>query len=272
MNKNTPIIIANTKAYINNLKDFYKLQDIVWKKLDKESYRYNVAVPNSLINMVKGEKYKAFAVGSQNFGAVENGAYTGCDTAENVSDAGAEFVILGHSEVRGAGDTDENINDKIKKALYNNLDIVFCVGEKSRAEENKNINLENVSGEKRNSENKNTLDYVEEIRKQIKLGLKMVDKKYTDKITIAYEPVWAIGAARPATTDQVMEICIVIRRTLSEVFGLDFAKKIKIVYGGSVEESNAKAFLNESTCDGVLIGRACMDGEKFSNIVNSLYK
>lgn len=97
-------------------------------------------------------------------------------------------------------------------------------------------------------------------------------KKYSEYITVAYEPVWAIGAPRPASPDQVMEICIVIRRTLSEVFGLDFAKKIKIIYGGSVDDTNAKPFLDESTCDGVLVGRASMDAEKFSGIVNSLYK
>ncbi len=270
MNKNTPIIIANTKAYIANVKDFYKIQDVTWKNLLKENYKYNVAVPNSLINIIKDQKYKAFSVGSQNFQTAENGAHTGSDTAENIKDTGADFVIIGHSEVRDRGDTDEIVNDKIKKALYNNLDVVFCVGEKSREESGVKKEGGDVEKNEEQKKDKDNLSYVEEIKKQVKIGLKMVDKKYTEKIVVAYEPVWAIGAARSAAPDQIMEICIIIRRTLSEMFGLDFAKKIKIIYGGSVDETNAKMFLEESTCDGVLVGRACMDGVKFASIVNSL--
>jgi triosephosphate isomerase len=252
---NTPIIISNTKSYIVNLKDFYKLQNDIWKNLKKENYKYHVAVPSSLITLISRESYKAFTVGAQNYGALENGAHTGCDTVENIKESGAKFVILGHSEVRAGGDTSESISEKVNLALNSNIYAVLCVGEKSRT----------VQDEKYED------GYIDELIKMLTSSLKGINKNKTDKLIIAYEPVWAIGSNLPASPDVVMQTVVLIRRELAKVFGIEAAKKIKIIYGGSVDEDNAKDYIRNATCDGVLVGRASMNAKVFANIVNNIY-
>ena len=248
---NKPLIIGNTKSYITSLKDFYKLQDTIWSKLNKESYKYHLAVPSSIISQIKSEKYNAFVIGAQNFEAVENGASTGANTLDNIIEAGANFIIVGHSETRQMSDSDDLINLKIKKSLSKNLMTILCVGEKSR-------------------EVGDGFDYSEFIKTQIRKDLHNINKENIDKLVIAYEPLWAVGAAISATSEEAQEAIIIIRRTLVDIFGIDSAKKIKVIYGGSVDECNAKRFVDEATADGVLVGRACMDAEKWSGIVNSL--
>ena len=245
---NKPLIIGNTKSYITSLKDFYKLQDTIWSKLNKESYKYYLAVPSSIISQIKSEQYNAFIVGAQNFEAVENGASTGANTLDNIIEAGANFIIVGHSETRQMSDSDDLINLKIKKSLSKNLMTILCVGEKERG----------------------NFDYSEFIKTQIKKDLHNINKENVDKLVIAYEPLWAIGAAISATSEEAQEAIIIIRRTLVDIFGIDSAKKIKVIYGGSVDECNAKRFVDEATADGVLVGRACMDAEKWGDIVNVL--
>ena len=244
-----PLIIANTKSYIANLKSFYKLQDSIWQKLEKENYTYMCAVPSSLIYKIEKEEYRAFTVGAQNFETTENGAFTGANTFENILEAGARFVIVGHSETREMSDNDDLINLKVRKTISNNFTTILCVGEKERVGD---------------------VEYVDFIKNQLKQDLKNIDKNYISKLIIAYEPLWAIGAAKAATSDEAQEAIIIIRRTLVDMFGIDNAKKVKVIYGGSVDADNAKRFVSEATADGVLVGRACMDANKFAGIVNSL--
>ena len=246
---NKPLIIANTKAYITSLRDFYKLQDKIWLKLDKENYKYYCAVPSPLISSISKEEYNAIVVGAQNFETVELGAHTGSSTFENILEAGARFVILGHSEVRKNGETDILINEKVKKSLNKKTLTILCLGESERNENN---------------------DYVDIIKDQLKKCLSHIDKNETHNLVVAYEPLWAIGAAISATSEEAQEAIIIIRRTLVDMFGIDNAKKIKVVYGGAVDDNNAKRFITDATADGVLVGRACMDADKFASIVNSL--
>ncbi len=251
---NNPIIIANTKSYITNLKSFYNLQENVWANLTKEKYRYSVALPSSLINLVKREEFVAFDVGAQNLEAVDAGAYTGANNINNLISAGAEFVILGHSEIRANNiETSDVIASKVYVALNNKMKVVLCVGESTR-------NGEDVNAE-----------YLDEIKKMLKDSLRSVDKKLVHNLIIAYEPVWAIGAANAANPLIVLEVCICMRRMLSQMFGLDNAKHIKIIYGGSVDASNARDFITHGSCDGVLVGRASMDALEFAGIVNNIY-
>lgn len=247
-----PIIIANTKTYIDSISKFYSLQEKIWQLLEKNNYKYMVAVPYTFINMVAREEFIGFTVGAQNIDTTENGAHTGSVTTHNIKEAGAKFVILGHSEVRKRGESNEDISKKIIDALKNGLKVVLCVGENKRSEEN--------------------FTYIKEIVEMVKIPLQLIDKKSAENLIIAYEPVWAIGANKPASPQQVQEIAILIRRTLIEILGIEAAKKIKIIYGGSVDETNAKAFLDNATVDGVLVGRACMNAEKFATLVNTLYK
>ena len=132
------------------------------------------------------------------------------------------------------------------------MSTLLCVGEESRSE----------SGD----------EYVDTIKGQLKEYLKDVDRKNIGKLTVAYEPLWAIGAAIAATSEQAQEAIIVIRRVLVEIFGIDHAKKIKVLYGGSVTEHNAARFVKDATADGVLVGRLSMEAKPFAQMVNSLYK
>lgn len=252
----TPIIISNTKSYIKNLKDFYKLQNDIWNNLEKENYKYHVAVPYTFISLIKKEEYKAFSVGAQNFTAREGRGGTGDVTLQNILDAGTSFVLLGHSEIRSLGESFEDISEKVAESLNANLITVLCVGETERI----------ISGEKYDT------SFVDELLKMLTGSLKGVSKNNLEKLIIAYEPVWAIGASAGASTEVVMQAVILIRRELAKIFGIDGAKKIKIIYGGSVDEDNAKKYITESTCDGVLIGRASMNAKSFSKIINNIYK
>lgn len=252
---NTPIIISNTKTYIKTLKDFYKLQNEIWNNLEKENYKYYVAVPNSLISTISKEEYKAFETGSQNYVATENGAHTGSDTLVNILEAGAKFVILGHSEVRAAGEDSFVISQKVSSSLSSNIKTVLCVGEKER----------HILGDKYES------DFAAEIIKMLLESLTSVNKNDVHNLIIAYEPVWAIGASIPATPSIVIEAVIIIRRELAKKFGIDAAKKIKIIYGGSVDEINAVDYIKQATCDGVLVGRASTDAKVFAKLINNLY-
>ncbi len=252
----TPIIISNTKSYIKNLKEFYKLQNDIWNNLEKENYKYYIAVPAPLISMIKKEEYKAFSIGAQNFTSTENTGKTGNITLSNILDAGANFVILGHSEVRESGETSEVISEKVSESVNKNILTVLCVGEKERV----------VSGEKYDT------SYIDELLKMLGSSLKGVSKNNLEKLIISYEPVWAIGESVGASTEVVMQAIIIIRRELAKIFGIDGAKKIKIIYGGSVDEDNAKDYITNATCDGVLVGRASMNAKSFSKIINNLYK
>lgn len=277
-----PLIIANTKSYLSSAKHVYHIHDSVWQLLDKEKYSYYLALPSSMIYEVSKEKYKAFKVGGQNVDTMEDGAHTGGTTCAQLSSAGAEFVILGHSEVRARGDTDSAIAYKVAQALGFGLMTVLCIGENSREgnieystgiEKNiKNSKIDN-SDEKNRQIDKETypVDYLDEIKSILTQNLSQIDRRSVDRLVIAYEPVWAIGAVRPASSDQTLEAVIVIRRTLVEMFGLENAKKIRIIYGGSVSDENIAQYVRESGVDGVLVGRASLESKRFANIVNSLY-
>jgi triosephosphate isomerase (TIM) len=252
---NTPIIISNTKSYITNIKSFYTLQENIWDKLDKEKYKYHVALPSSLINIVKRENWSGFEVGAQNLETHQEGAHTGSNNIHNLISAGATFVILGHSEIRANNiETSDIISYKVDMSLKNKLNVVLCIGESVR-----DPDLENK-------------DYLDDIKKMLKDSLHAVDKKLVNGLIIAYEPIWAIGSSNAANPLQVLEVCVSIRRLLSQMFGIDNAKYIKVIYGGSVDASNARDFITHGSCDGVLVGKASMDAEEFAGIVNNIYK
>jgi triosephosphate isomerase len=246
----TPIIIANLKCNPSNIKELFKLQDSVWNKLNKEKYKYYLATPNIFLRELTKEKYKAFEIGTQNIDRIESGAYTGEISLPQALDAEAKFCILGHSEVRARGETSLEISKKVNETLRANLPTVLCVGEKSRTLET----------------------YLDEIKNMLVSSLQNIDRRYVESLVIAYEPLWAIGASRAATVDDCLEATIQIRRTLVDLFGISNAKKIKVLYGGSVDEINAASFIRLGGVDGVLVGRASLDADKFATIVNSIYE
>jgi len=204
-------------------------------------------VPSLYLGKLK-KFVKKVKLGGQNIFYEESGAYTGEISAEMLYGVGARYVILGHSERRAMGETNEDINKKMKAALAVGLVPILCVGEKERDENHEYLNL---------------------IKTQVEECLKGVSRISISKIIIAYEPVWAIGknAVREATPAEFLEMKIFIRKIFSGMFGLKI-KTPAIIYGGSADEKNAADFLKLGEADGFLVGRASLDVEKFSKIIS----
>lgn len=188
------------------------------------------------------------ALGAQNCFYEDNGAFTGEISTAMLEDVGCAYVILGHSERRHViGESDELINRKVLKVLSAGLKPIFCVGE---------LLEEREAGE--------TLDVV---TRQVKLGLEGVAAEDMVKVTIAYEPVWAIGTGKVATLDQAQEVHAMTRGLLADLYDRDIAAKVRIQYGGSVKPSNAKELLACPDIDGALVGGASLKAVDFEGIV-----
>ncbi len=187
-------------------------------------------------------------VGAENMYVEESGAYTGEIAPNMLVDAGVKYVIIGHSERREYfNETDEFLNKKVLKALEHGLTPILCCGESLEQRE---------SGV--------TLDW---IRLQIKSDLQGVTAEQAAGIVIAYEPIWAIGTGKTATSDQAQEVCKAIRDCIAEIYDTDTAEKIRIQYGGSMNAGNCKELLAKPDIDGGLIGGASLKVD-FAEIVN----
>jgi len=190
------------------------------------------------------------ALGAQDMFYEGEGAFTGEVSGSMLKDVGCRYVILGHSERRHViGETDEVVNRKVLKALSDGLLPILCVGEL----------LEERQGGK-------TLEVV---RRQVKVGLEGVSRAEVAKVTIAYEPVWAIGTGLTATPQQAQEVHAMIRELLAGMYDRQAADALRIQYGGSVKEKNAAELLHEPDIDGALVGGASLKASEFYGIVKA---
>lgn len=198
------------------------------------------------VEMVKGTNIR---IGAQNMYYEEKGAYTGEVAPEMLKDAGCEYVILGHSERRGYfGETDEMVNKKVLKAFEHGLKPIICVGEKLEQRE------QGI-----------TEDLV---RMQVKIAMKDVPATDAVNAVIAYEPIWAIGTGKTATSEQAEEVCGAIRKVLAEIYCQQTADQIRVQYGGSVNASNASELFEMPDIDGGLVGGASLKAD-FAKIVKA---
>lgn len=189
-------------------------------------------------------------LGAQNMHPEKSGAYTGEISAEMLRNLYVTHVILGHSERRTYfAETDAFINRKVIAALKSELKPILCVGE-TLAEREGNQTLKVV-------------------QTQVEAGLEGVSKEQALAIVIAYEPVWAIGTGKVATTEQAQEVHAFIRSLLVKLFGDAVAQKIRILYGGSMKPSNAPELLAQKDIDGGLIGGASLEARSFVELVNA---
>ena len=188
-------------------------------------------------------------IGAQNMHFEEKGAYTGEVSGKMLKSIGVEYVIIGHSERRQYfNETDETVNKKIKTAFENELKPIVCVGEK--LEERENGKAEEI------------------VTNQIKLDLEGLTKEQVKNTIIAYEPIWAIGTGKTATSQDANNMIKTIRKQIVDIFGNDVAEEVIIQYGGSVKSSNAKELFTTSDIDGGLVGGASLKPDEFSKIVN----
>lgn len=186
-------------------------------------------------------------LGAQNVHFAESGAYTGEISADMLKELGVEYVVIGHSERRQYfGETDETVNKRTLTAIAKGLIPIVCVGETLEQRE---------SGETEKV-----------LERQIKVGLNGIDD--LNKIVIAYEPVWAIGTGKTATSEQANETIGFIRKTLAENFCKKCASEVRIQYGGSMKPGNAKELMAMEEIDGGLIGGASLKAADFAAIVN----
>ena len=187
-------------------------------------------------------------IGAQNMHWEESGAYTGEVSGQMLKSIGVEYVIIGHSERRQYfAETDETVNKKIKSALNVGLKPIVCVGETLEQRE-KGITKQVITN-------------------QVEKAFEGIETKYLENITIAYEPIWAIGTGKTATKEDANNTIMQIRKKLAEKYGQNEANGVIIQYGGSVKSSNAKELFEMSDIDGGLVGGASLKPEEFSKIV-----
>lgn len=188
-------------------------------------------------------------IGAQNMHFAEKGAYTGEISGKMLKSIGVEYVIIGHSERRQYfAETDESVNKKIKAAFENELKPIVCVGETLEQRESGITN--------------------EIITNQTRLALDGLTNEQVENTIVAYEPIWAIGTGKTATSDDANEAVKAIREEIKRIYGVDTAEKVIIQYGGSVKSSNAKELFETSDIDGGLVGGASLVPDEFAKIVN----
>ncbi|MES2014380.1 MAG: triose-phosphate isomerase [Patescibacteria group bacterium] len=244
------LIVGNWKLYINTPQEGKKLIRDIDKKLPR-SLKVEVALcPQvSLAALLKsGYSGKRMAFGTQDLFTEESGAYTGQVSAKSLTASGIKYVIVGHAERRAEGDTDEIVAKKAVAAIATKLHPVICVGESSRDSEGA---------------------FFSQLAAMVTASLSRIDAVDAAKFTIAYEPVWAIGAGEAPSPRTVAEAAMFIRKTIADMWGRERALKVRIIYGGAVTAESAKAFATSGGIQGLLPGRASVDATEFTNIIRA---
>ncbi len=243
------IIIGNWKMNPQSKKE----AEVIFRgisKINKNIKNTEVVICPSFPHFfIKGKtKDKKIKLGSQDVFFEKEGSYTGEISTGMLRDFNVDYVLVGHSERRSLGDTNEIVNKKIIELLKYKIIPVFCIGESDRDHNG---------------------FYLSFLKNQIESGLININKNQIRSIIIAYEPIWAIGssATRVATPEEFNEIRIYIKKVLSDIYGAKLANEIKIIYGGSVNPLNAKEFLKEGEADGLLVGRDSLNPKKFGDII-----
>ena len=235
---NTP---SQAEAMINELKA--KVKDA---KNDVLIFPTFVCLP-AAVKAAEGSNIK---IGAQNMHFEDKGAFTGEISAQMLKELGVEYVLIGHSERREYfAETDDTVNAKVIQALKNGLIPMVCCGESLKQREDTI-----------------TFDF---IRSQIKIAFRGLSKEEALKVVVAYEPIWAIGTGKVATSEQANEVCRDIRECLAGIYDEETAANIRILYGGSVNKDCAAELFGMSDIDGGLVGGASLKSEDFSIICNA---
>jgi triosephosphate isomerase len=243
------IIVANWKMNPKSTKEADTLFTKIKSRATRSKKALVVVCPPAVFLERLAKKHGAVRIGAQDVAEQKEGAFTGSVSAPMVKSAGGTYSIIGHSERRAAGDTNESVNKKVLIALEYRLNVILCVGEERRDEEG---------------------EYLAIIAEQLTKGLRSVPPALYKNIIIAYEPVWAIGerAKGSDTPSSFLEIALYIKKTLAELVGKEKAFSMPVLYGGSVSAYNAEEFLDEGKADGLLVGRASLDAKVFAEIIS----
>jgi triose-phosphate isomerase len=242
------VFIAGNWKMNKTVEESVELARSVVAALKGGKFKYMIAPSfTALYEVAKVVKGSNILLGAQNLDPHGSGAFTGEVSPTQLLSAGVQVVILGHSERRHIfGETDVEINAKVLSALEHGLEVILCVGE--TLDEREAGKAEAIC------------------KAQTEKGLKGVSAEHMKKVTIAYEPVWAIGTGKTATPDDAQAIHAHIRKTVADLYGSATAEDLVIQYGGSMKGSNAKALLSMPDIDGGLIGGAALQAETFAEI------
>jgi len=247
------IIIANWKMNLNFKQELDLSLDLK-NNLPEIGDKEIVICPSytSLARVGDNLKESDLRLGAQNVFWEESGAYTGEISAAVLKDLGCKYVIIGHSERRQhLGETNEIINKKIRVCLENNLTPIICVGE--TLEHKREGHTHNI------------------ILAQVQRALVGIDLIPSQQIIIAYEPIWAIGSGQVAGPQETKDVLELIRQTLVDLWPLTIIdNNVRMIYGGSVNGSNAKDFNDLDLCGGFLVGGASLDVSKFTDIISKM--
>jgi triosephosphate isomerase (TIM) len=243
------IVIGNWKMYKTSREATDYIERLS-RKMEGCLARIYLAVPyTSILAASNAAKQSEIAIGAQNMHDARDGAFTGEIAAIMLKEAGARFVILGHSERRQLfNENNEFIHRKVMRALSDDLQVVLCVGETA---------AEHGKGKAH-----------EVLCHQIESALQGVSEKEFEKVILAYEPVWAIGAKKAALPQVIQEMHAYCRQCLERIFGKRTSERIPILYGGSVDPDNIVGIVKQKGVDGVLVGSASLDLETFSKIIH----
>ena len=242
--------IANWKMFgdLSSFKIINSVNNYI-DKIKSKKNKFVFCVPSTLIApFSKRLKKSKIFIGAQNCHYLkEYGPHTGSINSKMIKNAGAKYVILGHSENRTDGDTDKIINNKIKSAIRSNLVVIFCIGESLKQRRQKLTN--------------------KILSLQIDKGLKLVKNK--KQIIVSYEPVWSIGTGMIPAHKELTETISFIRNKLNKKFKKKHS--VKIIYGGSVNAKNVRKLITIQGISGFLIGGASQSGKKFIDIIKNCY-
>jgi triosephosphate isomerase len=254
MNQKPPFIAGNWKMHMTVPEAKNLVTAIVRASLDLPEAEIVVAPPFTALGAVRELlEDSPVVLAAQNIFWEDKGAFTGEISAPMLRDAGCQYVIIGHSERRQHfGETDAEVNKKIKAALKHGLLPIVCIGE--------------------SLEERERGDTLAKVTRQIESGFTDVDREGFRHLVVAYEPIWAIGTGKTATPGQAEEVQAVIREKLAAEYGNESAACAIILYGGSVKPANAFALLSEKDIDGFLVGGASLEAESFIQITREAIK
>lgn len=244
-----PIIAGNWKMNKTIAEGLTFIEEV---KNDVANANVDVVIcapATQLYSLAQATKGTNINIAAQNVHFEDNGAFTGEIAISNLVELGLKYVVIGHSERREMfNETDETCNKKVLKSLANNVNPILCVGE-SLAQREGNETKEVV----------NT---------QVRLGLANVSAEDIANVVIAYEPIWAIGTGKVATSEQAQETCAWIREELASLYNAELAGKVRIQYGGSVKPETVAELMSKEDVDGALVGGASLVSADFVKLVN----
>ncbi|NWH10792.1 triose-phosphate isomerase [Acholeplasma laidlawii] len=244
MAKRIPVIAANWKMFKTKdeaLEFIFAVNAAVPSRDEVESI---ICAPAILLNLLVKREGEHIRIGAQNMHYADEGAFTGENSPAQVKTAGAEYILIGHSERRSLfNETDKDVNLKMHAAFKYDLAPILCIGEQLDTREA--------------NKTKEVLDV------QLDKAFEGVSKEQALKTIVAYEPVWAIGTGKTATPQMANDTIKDVRAKLSDLYGAEVAAQVRILYGGSVKPDNIESLLQESDIDGALIGGAALDHKNF---------